>query len=77
MSNMHPPANQRCQIYIGDPDHMDPDGRDLSRCENEGDHWEKWGGCQCAVPDSEFCEGDYLSWECTGGHVAGTAVTPC
>jgi hypothetical protein len=62
----HPPADKRCQIYVGD--------RDLLRCQNAGIAWQKWGGCNCATPDSELCEADYFSWECNGDHLI-TVVT--
>lgn len=68
MINKHPPANRRCQIYMGGPE--------LNRCENTGTHWEKWGGCGCTPPDidPEVCEGDYYSWECDGVHAIPEAV---
>ncbi len=57
----HPPADRRCQIYVGYPESY--------RCVNEGNHWEKWGGCQCGDPDPDICESDFFSWECDGSHV--------
>lgn len=56
----HPPADTRCQIYIG--------SAELFRCQNEGTHWEKWGGCSCTKSDPDVCEADYFSWECDGEH---------
>lgn len=63
-SDRHPPADLRCQIYVtsGVPD------MGLSRCGNEGTHWERWTGCGCADPDSEVCEDDFYSWECGSAH---------
>lgn len=77
MNPMHPPTDRRCQIYIGSTIEANFDSRELLRCTNVGTHWEKWGGRHCPIPDSEVCEGDYHSWECTGGHTAVTAVPPC
>lgn len=58
--NGPPPADRRCQIYIGHPE--------LLRCRNDGDHWEKWGGCSCDEKDESVCIADYFSWECAGEH---------
>lgn len=60
---MHPPADRRCQIYVGNDE-----DRNLDRCSNEGTHWEKWAGCHCADPDTHVCEGDFYSWECESPH---------
>jgi hypothetical protein len=59
--DMHPPVDQRCQIYF-----QLPGGRpgDLVRCVNDGTHWLKWGGCGCEPDDPDLCEGTYYSWEC-------------
>lgn len=62
MTTMHPPADLRCQIYTGDEG-----GGSLTRCQSEGNRWEKWGGCNCSEPDADVCEGDFYSWEC-GAH---------
>lgn len=68
---MHPPADRRCQIYTtGSWRPADHTYERMTRCVNEGTHWVKWGGCNCGDPDTQYCEGDYFSWECDGdGHV--------
>lgn len=62
----HPPANRRCQIYLGNGDI----GPNLHRCTNIGTHWEKWSGCDCCEKDSDDCEDDFYTWECDGPHVS-------
>lgn len=62
---MHPPVDQRCQIYVP----VVLGERELVRCQNEGTHWEKWPGCGCKNDDPDVCEGDFFSWECDGQHV--------
>lgn len=62
---MHPPADRRCQIYYTVTPSAD---NGLTRCRNQGTHWEKWGGCHCPDPDEEVCEDDFYSWECDGDH---------
>ncbi len=59
-----PPADRRCQIYISDGTFE----QGLSRCSEEGTHWERWVGCGCPDVDSELCEDDFSSWECDGAH---------
>lgn len=77
MIDMHPPANKRCQIYTtGEWNVATGNFHVVSRCSNDGNHWEKWGGCHCGNPDRTFCESDFFSWECTGGHVF-LEVTEC
>ena len=58
--NRHPPADRRCQIYIGHPGPL--------RCHNEGTHWERWGGCGCKEEADIGCLAEYYSWECAGEH---------
>lgn len=63
--DMHPPANQRCQIYSE---------ATSVRCISQGTHWEKWGGtCQLphALGHDPACETDFYSWECDGPHLYG------
>lgn len=66
---MHPPANQRCQIYSE---------ATSVRCVNTGTHWIKWGG-RCSCDDSlctdPVCESDFFSWECDGPHLYGEGDT--
>ncbi len=62
--SMHPPANRRCQIYLG----AGPGSSGLERCTNAGTHWEKWGGCNCDDLSSDVCEADIFTWECDGNH---------
>lgn len=62
-TDMHPPADRRCQIYVR------PTGgtmQDLVRCVNEGTHWVKWGGCVCPDGNTDVCEDAFESWECDG-----------
>lgn len=73
MSDMHPPANRRCQIYLTAGATYATD--DLRRCVNEGTHWEKWGGCNCGSSATAFCEGDFYTWECDGTHIAENTAT--
>jgi hypothetical protein len=63
--SMHPPVDQRCQIYV----QAAPGSRDLNRCVNPGTHWEDWPGCSCIPCDPETCDGDFYSWECDGPHL--------
>lgn len=70
MNRLHPPTDRRCQIYITGKQTDEAHSRALDRCQNEGSHWEKWGGCLCGDPDSDVCEGDFWSWECDGEHAA-------
>ncbi len=63
---MHPPANQRCQIFTTA---AGPEDRNLYQCVNNGTHWEEWGG-GCGCDDlHQNCEDVFFSWECTGPHV--------
>lgn len=58
--DMHPPAERRCQIYSEE--------QVYARCSNEGTEWHRWGGCNCPTPNSDVCENDFYSWECSGAH---------
>lgn len=73
---MHPPADQRCQIYItGQWAPEDASFKRMVRCSNPGDHWVAWGGCDCGDPTSVVCESDFYSWECPGTHTFGGGST--
>lgn len=66
--DMHPPANQRCQLYSEVTS---------VRCTNHGTHWQKWGGgcgCNGEICTSQDCEKDFYSWECDGPHLYGEAA---
>lgn len=63
MSEMHPPADRRCQIYSM---WNAEESRPTLRCRNGGTHYEKWGGCSCQDADHDVCEQDFFSWECDG-----------
>jgi hypothetical protein len=58
---MHPPADRRCQIYVGEAE-----DNGLHRCGKDGTHWESWPSCSCDCEDD--CDGDFYSWECDGPH---------
>jgi hypothetical protein len=61
MSDRHPPADRRCQIYVS------AQNSELLRCVNPGTRWVKWGGCNCTDSD-DVCEAEFESWECDGDH---------
>jgi hypothetical protein len=67
MIDMHPPAQQRCQVY----------GTTSVRCANNGTHWVKFGnGCSCGgvvCADMSRCDRDFYFWECDG-HRFGEAA---
>ena len=59
MSDMHPPANRRCQIYITGPWSLEAGSfQRINRCDNDCTHWAAWGGSDT----------DFHSWECDGDH---------
>jgi hypothetical protein len=65
---MHPPANQRCQIYSE---------ATTVRCINDGTHWVPWGGCQHLTDSHDAphaCDFEHYSWECDGEHLFGEAA---
>lgn len=67
-TNMHPPANQRCQIY----------GDTSERCINNGTHWVSWGRCQhpgSAHDTDNGCDVEFFSWECDTPHRFGETAS--
>lgn len=61
-TDMHPPANHRCQIY----------GDTSERCINTGTHWVSWGRCQhTGSTHDDICDAEFYSWECDGPHRFG------
>ena len=53
---MHPPANERCQIYVP----RARGGEELVRCSNTGTHWVSWPASIGEDDDPD----DFYSWEC-------------
>ena len=67
MTERHPPADRRCQIYVQVT--REPLGG-LNRCSNMGTHWVRWAYPTHTDPDSDLDEEDLWTWECDAAHTS-------